>query len=57
MYINKVQRIEGRRTYLEDEKQELSEALDKQRHTYESKVSYTLLTRNLLYTRAVQHFY
>jgi len=30
--------MEGRRTYLEDEKQELSEALDKQRHSYESKV-------------------
>ncbi|EDO49671.1 predicted protein [Nematostella vectensis] len=35
--VKELQRLDGRRTYLEDEKMELSEALDRQRHTYESK--------------------
>lgn len=33
-----LQRTEGKKQYLEDEKKDLSEALDKQRHIFESKV-------------------
>ena len=37
-----LQRTEGKKQYLEDEKKDLSEALDKQRHIFESKVYGTL---------------
>ena len=33
-----LQRMEGKKQYLEDEKTDLSEALDRQRHLFESKV-------------------
>lgn len=34
-----LQRMEGKKHYLEAEKTDLSEALDRQRHIFESKVS------------------
>lgn len=34
-----LQRMEGKKHYLEEEKTDLSEALDRQRHIFESKVS------------------
>lgn len=33
-----LQRMEGKKHYLEEEKTDLSEALDRQRHIFESKV-------------------
>lgn len=33
-----LQRMEGKKQYLEEEKTDLSEALDRQRHLFESKV-------------------
>ena len=33
-----LQRMEGKKQYLEEEKTDLSEALDRQRHIFESKV-------------------
>ena len=33
-----LQRMEGKKHYLEEEKMDLSEALDRQRHIFESKV-------------------
>ena len=33
-----LQRLESKRLYLEEEKTDLSEALDRQRHLFESKV-------------------
>ena len=34
-----LQRMEGKKQYLEEEKTDLSEALDRQRHIFESKVN------------------